>query len=1216
MMDDYTELDLIAIIQGDRDAGIQDETYEIKNIYIDDIDHTHREMVDYEEFIKRKIVLDSRMGFDVAPEDIHPMLFPHQRDCVIWALRGGRRALFESYGLGKTFQQLEILTHIGRREGGRQLIIAPLGVRGEFKADAVKLEYTITFVRWSEDVGGDGIYITNYESVRDGRLDVNLFNAVSLDEASVLRSYGSITFQTFLTLFHAIKYRFVATATPSPNRFKELIHYAGFLGISDTGLLLTKYFQRDSTQANNLTLYPHKAKEFWMFLATWAIFLQKPSQLGYSDEGYDLPALNMHYCEIEAESTPIIDRDGQMSMFNDASMSLKAAAKEKRESLDLRVKVKMVEIINQIKDGEQLIIWCDLDNEQREVEKVMVDLGISFVSLYGNTNIDAREYMIQEWKDKKRRAFISKPKMYASGINMQQCHIEIYVGINFKANDFLQGIHRVYRFQQEHDCDIYIIHTDTERGILDVLKKKWKQHDEMVEKMTNIIKKYGLSHAAMEAELRRAIGVERVEVSGDGWLVALNDCVPECAAMEESSVGLIHTSVPFANHYEYTPSYNDFGHSENNAHFWKQMDYLTPNLFRILKPGRIAAIHIKNRILFGNVTGLGFPTCDNMLEETSMHFQKHGFKKVGIITVVTDVVRENNQTYRLGWTENCKDGSKMGVGCPEYIMIFRKPQTDLTRGYADDPVVKTKDDYSRARWQVDAHAFWRSSGDRLLTADELTEMGPGKLATAFTDWSLKGVYDYDAHVKIGEALELRGALPAKFMAIAPGSHHPDVWHNVNRMLTLNGNQSRRRLQLHVCLAAGSLVLTKCDGYKPIEQVTPGELVFTHQGRWRPVLAAQFTGRRPAVEVRAQGVPGLTLTPDHKLWTRRIDHLVDQSQRSAKRQDPGWVEAQNTLGSYINRKLPDVEPTDISPSIWWVIGRWLADGHYHEARDGVHISCATGELGDLILNLGEFAPNGVPRQTGPNCFQVLLSDPDRTLREIIKRCGCGAADKHIPPEAFTLPPEHAKAMLDGYLSGDGHYLDDRRRWTASSVSRELLLGLAFLAHRAYGAVASVYPGRPARTGSIEGRTVNMRQDWVFCFDFAENRRKRAFIVDDGAWLKVRSVTDAGEVDTWNLRVDEDESFTAEGCIVKNCPLQFDIVDRIITRYSNKGDIVFDPFAGLGTVPMRAVKLGRQGRGVELNPESFRDSIGYMRSAEMEAKSPSLLSMCEFEEVKCS
>lgn len=234
--------------------------------------------MDYNTFIRAKIKLDSRMGFE--PEGIHPVLKPHQKDIVTWAVQGGRRAIFASFGLGKTIMQIETLRQIQEKEKGRQLIIAPLGVRQEFKNDVANLlDGSMYFVQKDSQVNGDGLYITNYESVREGKLDVNQFNGVSLDEASVLRSYGSKTFQEFLTIFEQVKYRFVATATPSPNRFKELIHYAGFLGVMQTGEALTRFFKRDSTKANNLTLHPHKEVEFWLWVSTWAVFLDHPSTL-------------------------------------------------------------------------------------------------------------------------------------------------------------------------------------------------------------------------------------------------------------------------------------------------------------------------------------------------------------------------------------------------------------------------------------------------------------------------------------------------------------------------------------------------------------------------------------------------------------------------------------------------------------------------------------------------------------------------------------------------------------------------------------------------------------------------------------------------------------------------------------------------------------------------------------------------------------------------
>ncbi|MDR2915113.1 MAG: DNA methylase N-4, partial [Tannerella sp.] len=230
----------------------------------------------------------------------------------------------------------------------------------------------------------------------------------------------------------------------------------------------------------------------------------------------------------------------------------------------------------------------------------------------------------------------------------------------------------------------------------------------------------------------------------------------------------------------------------------EQMDYLTPELLRILKPGRVAAIHVKDRVLYGNVTGTGMPTIDPFSDLTTAHFMKHGFQYMGRITVVTDVVRENNQTYRLGWTEQCKDGTKMGIGCPEYILLFRKLPTDTTRAYADNPVVKSKDDYTRARWQIDAHSYWRSSGNRLALLDELKEAPVSDLQARYREFSRNNVYDYTEHVTLAEDLEEENKLPSSFMVVAPGSHSQWIWDDVNRMRTLNSEQSRKELTMHIC----------------------------------------------------------------------------------------------------------------------------------------------------------------------------------------------------------------------------------------------------------------------------------------------------------------------------------------------------------------------------------------------------------------------------------
>ena len=237
----------------------------------------------YQEFLNQKVEVAKESGFDIKPDEINKALKPHQRDAVIWALRGGRRALFESFGLGKTVQEIEFCYQAIKHEGGKALIVCPLGVKQEFTRDARDLlgydppEY----VRTMEEVKAakTDIMLTNYERVRDGDIDPRYFMATSLDEASVLRSFGSKTYQTFLDKFKGVPYKLVATATPSPNKYKELIHYAGYLEIMDTGQALTRFFQRDSTKANNLTLYPNQEDEFWTWLGSWALFITKPSDV-------------------------------------------------------------------------------------------------------------------------------------------------------------------------------------------------------------------------------------------------------------------------------------------------------------------------------------------------------------------------------------------------------------------------------------------------------------------------------------------------------------------------------------------------------------------------------------------------------------------------------------------------------------------------------------------------------------------------------------------------------------------------------------------------------------------------------------------------------------------------------------------------------------------------------------------------------------------------
>lgn len=755
----------------------------------------------YQEFLQSKIPRAEVAGFE-PPSAAHGSLFPHQVDICEWAIRGGRRAIFANFGLGKTRMHLQLAKWVTEHTGRRFLIICPLGVRQEFTlSDGPAMGLAPIFCRTTAEVErtpADAIIITNYESVREGKMDVSGFAGVGMDEASVLRSYGSKTYQTFLPLFREVPYRYVFTATPSPNRYKELIHYAGYLGVMDTGQALTRFFQRDSEQAGNLTLYPHMEAQFWLWLSSWAAFIQRPSDLGYSDAGYDLPEMEVVWHRLESDHRQAwenVDSWGQRQMFLDQATGLAESAATKRDSMAARIE-RAKALVAEGGPDRHWLLWHDLEEERRMIEKAMPEAR----TVYGSQDLDRREDLIMGFSRGEYRILATKPMIAGSGCNFQRhCADAIFLGVGYKFNDFIQAIHRIHRFQQARPVRIHIIHMDSEDAIVAELKAKWSRHDKLQEQMTGLMRQYRLSNE-MTMEMIRSMtnGDDAAEVRGDHFRAVRNDCTLELAKWEADCVDLICSSIPFGNQYEYSPSYNDFGHNSDNEAFFAQMGYLCPELLRVLRPGRIAAIHVKDRIRFGNVTGDGFPTVDPFSDMTVAAFRAAGFRFMARITIDTDVVRENNQTYRLGWSENAKDSSKMGAGMPEYVLIFRKLPSDQSNGYADVPVVKSKEDYTRADWQLDAAGLWRSNGDRLPDPEVMVGMPMQDIKRLWTRYAVEGGYSHEEHVALAKALEERGKLPSSFMLFPPISRNADVWTDIARMRTLNSEQSRRNQENHVC----------------------------------------------------------------------------------------------------------------------------------------------------------------------------------------------------------------------------------------------------------------------------------------------------------------------------------------------------------------------------------------------------------------------------------
>lgn len=752
---------------------------------IDGAKWTMKQLKDYVAFNGKKSEQSRLYGFEVDPSTFHPSTYPHQADVAAFALKTGRGLIAMSFGLGKTHVQLLKAKAIHEHTGKRFLIVCPLGVKHQFsEEDGPRMGMDVRYVTCDADIlaAPTPYLVTNYERIREGNISpavLATLGGVSLDEGSVLRSLDSKTWDIFTDVFEPVPYRFVNTATPSPNNYIELINYAVWLGIADRGYLLTRWFQRDSTKAGNLTLHPHTEDQFWLWVSTWAVFLYAPSDLGYSDEGYELPGIKIHWHRIGVDHRRAwgqADNRGQLRLFLDAGGGVREASTEKRETLAERLQAAKAILAED--EESHWLLWHHLESERQSIEAEIPEA----VTVYGSQDLDVREQRILDFSHGKIRILATKPQIAGSGCNFQRhCHKAVYLGLDYKFEDFIQSVHRILRFQQTELVEIHIIYAESEDAVVNAMRHKWRQHDRLVAKMRRIVQKFGLSHSQIDRQLKRRVGVRRKEELGMArWRAVNNDNVQELTEHGDAdSVGLIFTSIPFGNHYEYTDQVEDFGHNKDNGQFWKQMDWLIPQLYRVLIPGRVAAIHVKDRILYGHQTASGFMEIAPFSDECVAAFRKHGFLYQGRRTLVKDVVAENNQTYRLGYSEMLKDASKMGSGLPEYILLFRKPPSDSGNHYSDLPVVKERDDYSIARWQIDAHQFWRSNGNALISQD---------LAH----------YDFEAHVARLEYADSKGNLARTYFMEPPASNHEMVWTDLNYMRCLNAAQSRRRVEQHIC----------------------------------------------------------------------------------------------------------------------------------------------------------------------------------------------------------------------------------------------------------------------------------------------------------------------------------------------------------------------------------------------------------------------------------
>ena len=606
----------------------------------------------YAEFIASKSSSTSASGIEVEDGDINPMLFPFQRDLARWALRKGRAAIFADCGLGKTFMQLEWAHHIQ----GRTLIIAPLSVAQQTIGEAAKLGYShaIAYAR-SQSEAHAPIVVTNYEMI--GHFDPSQFDAVVLDESSILKSLDGKTRERLIEMFADTPYRLCCTATPAPNDISEFANHAEFLGVCTREEMLATYFVHDD---EGWRIKGHAREPFYKWLASWGMSLSRPSDLGYSDEGYNLPSLDILSSIVHTEFVP----EGQL--FATDLHGVGHRAKVRRGTIDARVTT-AVDLIRS-DSGRQWIAWCGLNDESKAIASA---LGEEAVEVEGSQSPDEKTSRILSFLNGEKRVLITKAKIAGFGLNLQNASRQVFVGLSDSYETYYQCIRRSWRFGQTEAVEAHIVLSDMEQPIYENVLAKEREarhsHDALI--------RNAAEYERAEIGNVAGTGVDYVEDDrkGTGYHLMLGDCVERIRELPDNSIDFSIFSPPFASLYTYSDSDRDMGNSRDFPEFFEHYGYLVDELLRVVKPGRIVGVHCQQ--LSTTLSTHGVIGLRDFRGELIREHVKRGFVYHGEICIDKDPQAQAIRTHSkaLLFVQLRKDSSWLRQAMADYILLFRKP---------------------------------------------------------------------------------------------------------------------------------------------------------------------------------------------------------------------------------------------------------------------------------------------------------------------------------------------------------------------------------------------------------------------------------------------------------------------------------------------------------------------------------------------------------------
>ena len=637
-----------------------------------------KQIEEYHSLLKSKTKTLIQSGFEVADTDLNKFLFHFQRFIVKRALLAGKYAIFADCGLGKTLMQLEWASQVYRYTKKPVLILAPLAVVEQTIQEGEKFGIAVTLASLDFDNPHfDPTQIANYEQLAN--IDCSIYSGIVLDESGILKNFEGATKQLIIETFKYTPYKLACTATPSPNDPMELGNHSEFLDVMSRNEMLAMYFVHDGGDTAKWRIKGHAVDQFYRFVASWAIMLTSPADIGFPMEGYDLPSLNFIEHKIETEKR----NNGQL--FNEMAVSATNFNSELRITKLPRLNSAMG-IVNNSK--EQFIVWIK-QNEEGEYLKKMIP---GSVEVKGSDAPEYKKKMLLGFARNEFRVLITKTKIAQFGLNYQNCFNQVFASLDFSFEGLYQAIRRSYRFGQKQEVNIFIISTDTMSNVIESIRQKEQKFRIMQTQMADAVNEQMKNGDNFGSEF------DTESVSNEWYDIKRGDCVQLIQGVEDETIGFSVFSPPFAELYTYSSHVEDMGNSKDYKEFLLQFGFLVKELYRVIKSGRNVAVHCMDLpIQKGKEGYIGLRDFSGMILQA---FEDNGFVYHSRITIWKDPVTEMQRTKALGLLHKQikKDSTMSRVGIPDYVLIFRKD------GERNDPVQNTE--LPVDLWQKYASPVW------------------------------------------------------------------------------------------------------------------------------------------------------------------------------------------------------------------------------------------------------------------------------------------------------------------------------------------------------------------------------------------------------------------------------------------------------------------------------------------------------------------------------